>query len=467
MLRVAEVNRGVRLQLEADWDDLWVEGELSDVTRAASGHYYFTLNDPKEPAQLRGVMFRSDAKRAQAEIKPGTAVRMRGKLSLYEARGSFQFLARAAMPVGQGDLQAQFERLKKKLAAEGLFETARKRPLPRFPTTVGVVTSAKGAALHDIIKVICARFPVRIVVADCRVQGKEAPPTIVSAIHRITTLVEPDVLIVGRGGGSAEDLWAFNDEEVVRAIASCPIPTVSAVGHEVDVTLADLAADVRAATPSNAGEMVVVERESLRRELQHQSRRAEQTLDATLNTLRLQWSRLGQALSDPRSAIRPARLQLASLQQALSQAQRQKLRTLRSRFNHQREHLAQKDVRLALRKRRPQFVAQQTRLIHLTQRQLQENRGQLESTAGRLQALSPLSVLSRGYSIVLHQGRALTDSKIAKPGDPIHLKLHQGEITATVNGPGPVPKTKAKKPTSRPAAKADQAQLDFIKTGKP
>ncbi|MGB5195095.1 MAG: exodeoxyribonuclease VII large subunit, partial [Polyangiales bacterium] len=329
VFRVSEVNRAVRLELEAEWASVLIEGELSDVKRSQQGHVYFSLNDEEEPAQLRGVMFRSDVGRTKAPLENGARVRFRGKLSLYQARGQFQLIARSAKLAGEGDLAAQFRKLRAKLEAEGLLDHARKRPLPELPRVVGVVTSRTGAALHDIMRVAAERCPVHILVADCRVQGETAPRSIVSALELVQRVNDLDVVIVSRGGGSAEDLWAFNDESVARAIAACRVPVVSGVGHEVDVTIADLVADVRAATPSNAAEIVVPEREALLREVQSLERRLSQAFDSRIGGLRLTLERLLRPLYDARRVIVPVRRELATLGDQLAKTQRSTLRRQR------------------------------------------------------------------------------------------------------------------------------------------
>ena len=316
VFRVSEVNRAVRFTLEDNWANVLIEGELSDVRRA-KGHVYFTLNDEEDPAQLRGVMFQSDVRRTKAPLQDGSRIRFRGTLSLYTARGQFQLIARSAKLAGEGDLAAQFRKLRAKLEAEGLLDPERKRDLPELPRVVGVVTSRTGAALRDIIRVASERCPVQVLVADCRVQGEEAPQSIVSALELIQRVDDLDVVIVSRGGGSAEDLWAFNDEGVARAIAACRVPVVSGVGHEVDVTIADLVADVRAATPSNAAEIVVPEREALLRDVRSLERRLNQALDNRIGGLRLRLERLLRPLYGARRVMAPVRERLAELHQRL------------------------------------------------------------------------------------------------------------------------------------------------------
>ncbi len=252
---VGEVVRLASRTLEQSFGVVWVEGEISNLKRIASGHVFFSLKDGG--AQISAVMFRSDARRVRGKLENGDAVRCRGSLRIYEAQGRFQLYVSRIQPVGLGELMLALEELKAKLAAEGLFDPASKRPIPPAPRVLGVVTSRTGAALRDIIQVAHARSGVRIIVSHTPVQGADAPPRIVAALRRLEARPEVDTIIIGRGGGSVEDLWCFNDERVARAVAACPKPIISAVGHEVDFTLCDHAADLRAATPSAAAELAV------------------------------------------------------------------------------------------------------------------------------------------------------------------------------------------------------------------
>jgi exodeoxyribonuclease VII large subunit len=432
--RVAELNRAVRFALEDGWPDVRVEGELSDVNRPPSGHYYFTLNDEEQTAQLRGVMFRGDARRARADLEDGARVRMRGSLSLFEPRGAFQLIARQALPAGLGDLHKQFERTRKLLAAEGLLDAERKRPLPGFPRTVGVVTSSSGAALHDIIRVSSERCPVRIVVSHCLVQGAEAPASIVSALQAIQRLPALDVVIVGRGGGSAEDLFAFNDEQVARAIAACTVPIVSAVGHEVDNTNADLVADVRAATPSNAAELVVPDRDALVTELSSLDRALQRNMEVFMGRLRQKLDRNTHKLRDPRDVLSSVRSSLQSLQGRLSQAMHRLLTQQRSTLQSLSLRLSRTDPRLRVANDRARLESLTARLHACAGPLLSERRARLSELTSRIQALSPLAVLSRGYAIALHEpsGKALLRATDAKNGDRITIRLHDGQLKTRV-----------------------------------
>ncbi|UCF47765.1 MAG: exodeoxyribonuclease VII large subunit [Myxococcales bacterium] len=435
VFRVSEVNRAVRFTLEDNWANVLIEGELSDVRRA-KGHVYFTLNDEEDPAQLRGVMFQSDVRRTKAPLEDGARIRFRGTLSLYTARGQFQLIARSAKLAGEGDLAAQFRKLRAKLEAEGLLDPETKRSLPELPRVVGVVTSRTGAALRDIIRVASERCPVKILVADCRVQGDEAPASIVSALQLIQRVDNLDVVIVSRGGGSAEDLWAFNDETVARAIAACRVPVVSGVGHEVDVTIADLVADVRAATPSNAAEIVVPEREALLRDVRSLERRLNQALDNRIGGLRLRLERLLRPLYGARRVMDPVRERLAELRQRLMGLDP------RSVLRRDRRELAAlttklRDAgRLPIRRRRDRLVALQFNLRGRGRPMVRDARAAYAELCAQLDALSPLRVLERGYAIAMHEstGRAIHSKSEVKEGDRLRIRVSDGEFGAKVEG---------------------------------
>jgi exodeoxyribonuclease VII large subunit len=456
VFRVSEVNRAVRFHLEDEWGSVLIEGELSDVKRSQQGHVYFSLNDEEDPAQLRGVMFRSDVGRSKAPLQDGARVRFRGKLSLYQARGQFQLIARSAKLAGEGDLAAQFRKTRAKLEAEGLLDPSRRRPLPALPRVVGVVTSRTGAALRDIMRVAAERCPVHILVADCRVQGDTAPASIVKALQLVQRVERLDVVIVSRGGGSAEDLWAFNDEAVARAIAACRVPIVSGVGHEVDVTIADLVADLRAATPSNAAEIVVPERQALLRQLESMERRLVQELDNRLGGKRLRLERLLRALYGARRVIVPVRRELRALDEQLAQTARARLQAERRAHGELRQRLMRLDPRSVLRRDQRQLAALSARLRDAGRRPVAQRHEELVALrvalrgharpmvrrkraayaelATHLDALSPLKVLDRGYAIALHAetGRAVRSRTEVKDGERLRVRVADGEFGAKV-----------------------------------
>jgi exodeoxyribonuclease VII large subunit len=454
--RVGEVNRAVRATLEDQWRSVLIEGELSDVRAYRNGHVYFSLNDEEENAQLRGVMFASDARRTKAPLEDGARILFRGTLSLYTARGQFQLIARSARLAGEGDLAAQFRKLRAKLEAEGLLDAERKRELPTLPRVVGVVTSKSGAALRDIMRVASERCPVHMLVADCRVQGDTAPATIVRALELIQRVDDLDVVIVSRGGGSAEDLWAFNDEQVARAIAGCRVPVVSGVGHEVDITIADLVADVRAATPSNAAEIVVPEHEVLLGRVESLERRLMQAFDNLVSGHRLKLERSLRPLYGARRVIAPIRRELGEREADLARNMRSALRSERERHAELQHRLMRLDPRSTLRRDRRELESAVRRLRDAARLPVQTRREQLAGvhatllSRGRpivrdrraafaelcthLDAISPLRVLDRGYAIAIAErtGRAVRHTADVNEGDRLRIRVSDGEVRAKV-----------------------------------
>ncbi len=390
MLSVSRLAALLKEVVEENFVQVWVEGELSNWALPASGHGYFSLKD--DQAQLRAVIFRSQLRALRFRPENGMQVVCRGRVSLYVQRGEVQLMVETIEPKGLGALQLAFEQLKTRLGAEGLFAAERKRPLPAHPRTIGVVTSATGAALHDILTVLRRRSAgLRVLLAPVRVQGAEAAAEIVSAIAALNRQGEADVLIVGRGGGGLEDLWAFNEEPVARAIAASRIPVISAVGHEVDVTIADFVADLRAPTPSAAAEQVAKSRLELENHLDQLRLRLAAQMRGRLALLRERTGGLQRRLRSPRDLL---------------QIQQQRHR----------------EARLRLRRAMAAL--------------LQQARAGLSTQAGRLDALSPLQTLARGYAIVLREGQAqpLRDSSCLTPGDGLRIRLARGALAAKVTG---------------------------------
>jgi exodeoxyribonuclease VII large subunit len=388
---VHQVNKAVKGLLESSVEPLWVGGEIGNWTRSRAGHCYFTLKDDR--AQIRSVMFSREAQHLPADPDEGTRVRVFGDLTLYEARGEYQLVVRRLETEGKDGLwRKAFEALRARLELEGLLDPARKRPLPAYPACIGVVTSPTGAALHDIRSVLARRAPwARVVLAGARVQGEGASQEIADAIERLAASGLPDVMIVGRGGGSLEDLWAFNEEPVARAIAACPIPVVSAVGHEVDVTISDLVADVRAPTPSAAAEAVVPDAVEL------------------LGRLRRQPERLGRALR--RTATRP-RVEVRERLGRLVRAMERSLAPVRQTLDRN-------------------ATALERRVVTLTR----DRRARAGALAGRLEALSPLSTLARGYAVArTDEGRVLRQVDDFPPGRRFRLRVQDGTIDAEAIG---------------------------------
>jgi exodeoxyribonuclease VII large subunit len=441
-LTVSALSRRITLTLE-DLGPLLVHGELSQVKVHPSGHLYATLRDREAVVSL--VMWRSQLVRNGPIPKEGEQVAVRGALSVYAPRGQYQLLATKISPLGAGDLAARFEALKAKLDAEGLFAEARKRPLPLLPRAVGVATAAGSAALADILHSLRERFPAMpIVHAPCQVQGPGAPASVVAALAALAGHGDIDVIIVGRGGGSKEDLAAFNDEGVVRAIAACPIPVISAVGHETDTSLADLAADVRAKTPTAAGELAVPQSAELKAHLQAGRAALDRAIDGHLGAHadRLRAFALHRALAHPRHRVELLQRRNDELAAALDQAMgafadaagaRLERLALRLHAHHPAQRLAARGDRLA---------AGAHALAAAMDRRLEAAGTRIAGAAARLHALSPLAVVARGYSILrTPDGAVVRRIGQAPPGTAVEARVGDGWLHATVTGATPTEKT--------------------------
>jgi exodeoxyribonuclease VII large subunit len=417
-------------QLEARFGDLWVEGEVSNLRSPSSGHLYFTLKDSR--AQLAVVIFRATASRLKFRVEDGLKLRCRGKLSIYDAQGRFQLTAESAEPAGAGAQQLALEQLRRRLEAEGLFDPTRKRPLPLLPRQIAIVTSLTGAALRDIVRVLHDRCPVRVVVCPTPVQGAEAPGEIAASLRRADRL-GADVIILGRGGGSSEDLSAFNSEGVARAIFASRTPVISAVGHEVDVTIADLVADHRAPTPTAAAELAVPVMAELQRQLAQQSARLARAALQRLRAAALSLERLRRRLGSPVDRVNRSRMRLDDATARLAALTLRSLARRRETLGRARTRLASQEPRARLARHRAALLAQATRLAHVTRMRLERSGGELARAAARLQALSPLAVLARGYGLVLDDaGAVVRDLHALRPGSPLLVRLQHGELHCTV-----------------------------------
>ena len=438
---VSQLTREIKLHLEGEFYDIWVVGEISNFKQPSSGHLYFTLKDAR--TQLSAVMFRSARRFLKFRPADGMAVLARGHITLYEPRGSYQLQVDWMEPRGKGALQLAFEQLKEKLAKEGLFAPERKRALPLLPQKIGVVTSPTGAAIRDICRILHRRYPnLEVLLYPAQVQGDLAAAEITKGIQVLNRMGGFDVLIVGRGGGSLEDLWPFNEEPVARAIAGSEIPVISAVGHEVDFTIADFAADVRAATPSAAAEIVVSRKEDFLERVGRLSQRADQSLLHRMRRLRGGVERLAghQAFLAVRHGVQSGSQRLDEL-------------TFRTRASIDRiiqNRKAQLDsLTRQLEASRPdrQLSQSRTKLAHLSSLLLSAQRARL-NRAGRLlarstaqlEALSPLAVLGRGYSLTWDQaGNLLRDASAVERGDSVRVTLEQGELDCRVEKSRPTP----------------------------
>lgn len=432
-MTVSELTAQIKILIEGTFLDVWVEGEISNFRRHSSGHWYFTLKD--DGALLRCASFRMQNRLIRFLPEDGLKVRASGRLSLYEARGEYQLLVEYLEPVGAGALQLAFEQLKTRLAAEGLFEIERKRPLPMLPRRIGVVTSQTGAAIRDILRILRDRNEsVQVVIAPARVQGEGAALEIARAIEMLNALEDVDVIIVGRGGGSIEDLWCFNEEPVARAIHASRAPVISAVGHETDFTIADFVADFRAPTPSAAAEMVTLAIDEI-------YGRLEDLRDIMSSAIRYRLLEFKSSLAELSSsrAFNETTARILSLSQrvdtALFSLETSLAKSVKeARANHERISARLRDADI-----RRYTVLQQGRLGVLTQRlrsaaaaSVDKGGERLAVAAGKLGSLSPLAVLSRGYAIAFDsEGRIIKRAADVRAGEQIRVRVAEGEINCT------------------------------------
>ncbi len=440
LLSVSDVTRLIRDSLEDQFQDIWIEGEVSNLRAPTSGHLYFTLKD--EQSQLRGVLFRSGVSRLRFALQEGMAIIARGRISVYEPRGEYQLVVDSVEPKGIGAFQLAFEQLKERLAREGLFDEARKRPLPAFPRTVGIVTSVTGAAIRDIVAVLRRRCPlVHVLIAPVPVQGEGAAERIAAAITALSTMPEVEVMIVGRGGGALEDLWAFNEEVVVRAIVQSRVPVVSAVGHEIDVTLSDFAADYRAPTPSAAAEAVVPVLEELVERLAQMGVRLQRTMQTFVVMQRYRLDTSLRVLGETRFRMQAQAQRLDELSDALLRSLTERL-TLLHRGMAERHH--------ALLTRSPQSRIRTSfvllpqlckRLEQEARRGLIHRRQSVEAYMTALDALSPLDILKRGYSVIqtVPSGQIVRRASEVAVGEVLHARLAEGRLLCLVKEVLPQP----------------------------
>ena len=473
-LNVTQLVRLVRETLEIQLDEFWVVGEISNARVAPSNHLYFTLKDSR--SSISAVMFASACRRLRFRVEDGMKVVVRGRVNLYETRGTLQFYAEEMEPRGLGALQVAYEQLKQRLGKEGLFDTARKRPLPILPRTVGVVTAIGGAALRDMLRILFDRFPnLQVVIRPALVQGAGAAIEIANAIDDLNADGRAELIIAGRGGGSLEDLWAFNAEEVARAIYRSAIPVISAVGHEIDYTIADFVADVRAPTPTAAAQLAVPDKADLRRrledisatlagairsassghrrQLQHlqvrmrdpraavrqtrqrldeSSAELEATLRAHIEDLRRRTGELAVRLRNPLALARERRLIAGRYGFRLAQALGSRTAPLRIAVERLSARLGETNLRAIVSARRLRLASAQSRLYAAVESATESRRRELGTAAQRLDAVSPLRVLERGYAVVVgtRDGRAIVDAGQVSVGDELNIRLNRGRLTA-------------------------------------
>jgi len=434
ILSVAELTAAIRGLLESEFSGVWVAGEISGVKRAASGHIYFTLKD--EDAQIQCACWRGSARVLRFQPQDGVAVLARGRIDVYPPRGQYQLIVEALEPQGLGALQLAFEQLKKKLAAAGLFDPERKRPLPRYPSRIGIVTSATGAAIRDMVHVLTRRSPgIQIRLYPARVQGEGSAGEVVEGIEYLGDSGWPELLIVGRGGGSLEDLWTFNEETVALAIAACPVPVISAVGHETDFTIADFVADQRAPTPSAAAELAVPERRELLEGLDAARRKMEQSLRYTLANARTQLHERGtdRAVSVLRRRIGQSQQRVDEADYGLRDRIRDALGSRRRLLQDREMRLRQQDLRLRLADVRRRLEQLERTLAEGMKLRLLSAKSRAAPLTGQLNLLSPLAVLERGYAIVRDgAGKVIKTAQQAPVGTILEVTLHEGELIAKV-----------------------------------
>ncbi len=431
VLSVSQLNNRARLLLEDVFAQIWVEGEISNLAKPASGHLYFTLKDSQ--AQVRCALFRQNAARVRQALRDGLAVKVRGKVSLFEGRGDYQLILDSVEPAGDGALRLAFEALKEKLSGEGLFSAERKAPLPRHPQRIGIISSPTGAVIRDIISVFKRRAPqVALTLIPTAVQGREATTQIVRALQRADAMGF-DALILARGGGSLEDLWCFNEEAVARAVDACVTPIVSAVGHETDVSISDFVADVRAPTPSAAAELLAPDNSDLTHRLDTLKRRLLLRMQDRLARERMSLDGISRRLRHPGERLRQQAQRLDDLDMRLRRAFEQDL-------NRRHERLARLDGRLAAQHPGRSLALLRQRLDSLAERlpraalgQLRERRQKLDGLAQSLHIVSPLATLGRGYSILLDErGKPIRSAAQTHTGQRLKARLGEGELEVRV-----------------------------------
>jgi exodeoxyribonuclease VII large subunit len=433
-----------RLQgvLETEFFDVWVEGEISNLKLAGSGHWYFSLKD--ESAQIRAVVWKAAARLIRFKPKDGLKVVARGSLRVYPPRGEYQLSVEVLEPLGKGSLQQAFEELKEKLEKEGLFDAKRKRPLPMLPRRIGVVTSPSGAVVRDILRILRRRYRnLEVLIYPARVQGEGAAAEIVQGIRALNQISGLDVLVVARGGGSLEDLWPFNEERVARALAASRVPTISAVGHETDFTIADFVADLRVPTPSAAAERVVQAKEELASRIAQAAARATAAMQHRMTRVRARVSALTshRVFAAEQGRIRNHAQRVDELALRAERGLRRHAERARARSAALGQRLDAFRIDRQLAARRERLGRHAERLLDLARSGLARRRAALGTAAGKLDSLSPLGVLSRGYALVWAErsGRLLRSAAEVERGEALRVRVREGQLTATVTGKEPAP----------------------------
>jgi len=431
---VSRLTREARALLEGSFPLLWLEGEISNFVRPASGHWYFSLKD--DLAQVRCAMFRNRNMLAGFLPQNGAQVLVRARISMYEARGEFQIIAEHIEPAGDGALRREFDLLKQRLSAEGLFEQQHKCPLPESINRIGVITSPSGAAIRDILTTLKRRFPAAgVIIYPVAVQGNESAPQIVNMLQMAQQRNECDVLLLARGGGSLEDLWSFNDERVARAIYACRLPVVSGIGHETDFTIADMVADMRAATPTAAAELVSPNQIELERKIQQQNARLNMAMQSCIRQAQQHLKWLHSRLISPAQRMLQLTQRVDDIQQRLLLSMSHQLRHARSQLNNFSNKLHALHPGSAIKQQQQMLTHLSLRLSQQIQYALNTKMQRLKQLTHTLAAVSPLATLERGYAIVTEMDKTsvITRATQTKPGDKIRARLHTGELICLVD----------------------------------
>jgi exodeoxyribonuclease VII large subunit len=430
---VSDLTGDIKTLLEERFDFIWVEAEISNFRSPSSGHYYMVLKD--KDAQIRAVMFRPQIRYLGFTPEDGMKVIVRGRISVYEPRGEYQILLDYIEPLGVGAMALAFEQLKKKLAAQGVFDERIKKPLPFLPQHIAVITSPTGAAIRDFLKIICRRFAnIRITIIPVKVQGEEAAPEMIEALKAANRELDADIIVLTRGGGSLEDLWAFNNEELALAIRASNIPVVSAVGHEIDVTISDLAADFRAPTPSAAAEMIVAEKEGLYRELDKIREHLKSIFSAKVRSLNQTVIMFKKGLKDPKRRVADSWLRLDDLNNRLVRTASQTLSEKRTRLSAEERALLSHSPEKMIYSLGQTLIFNRHMLEHVIFKLLHEKSMGLDLLVEKIKTLGPYSVLERGYSIAmkLPEKKALRSISGLEPGDAVRIMLNDGEFDCRI-----------------------------------
>jgi exodeoxyribonuclease VII large subunit len=430
---VSTLSEKIKNLLEANFDFVWVEGEISNFRSPLSGHFYMVLKDEK--AQIRAVMFRPQTRYLKFMPQDGMKVIVRGRVAIYEPRGEYQVILDYMEPLGVGALALAFEQLKQKLAAQGIFDQSVKKPLPFLPQRVAVITSPTGAAIRDFLKIIRRRFAnLEIIIVPVKVQGEGAVAEMVEALALVNRELDVDVIVLTRGGGSLEDLWAFNQEELALAIRASPVPVVSAVGHEIDVTISDLAADLRAPTPSGAAELLVVEKETLKQQIMQLQARLQSGLKTELASLQENLRFLSRGLRDPRKRLADSWLRLDEMENRLCRMMSFMIMDRKRSLSAGERVLILHSPLKIIAGLKQKIEFQNRSMEMLVTRKLRDCRTGMSMLQEKLKDMSPLSVLGRGYSITrtLPEKRVLRSSSQVNKGDRVNVKLAKGELECLV-----------------------------------